>query len=405
MSGLSGIPARIRALSDDERYIYAELITGKIVIIESDADEDESPYTVGELLLLSDALEIVDRLAPRTLWPTSDSVGVVKKINHDKTLVEFGSAIRAVPTLQDVKYEVGNTVEADEVWGVSTVLSELPISVFDRGDEADDIEQYIVEPDTYTDSLDSFGGSEAIKNRAQKLVEAPMLHAERLEKIGAKSVKGVLFTGRPGTGKTKLAKILAHRTGATLYAVNGPQVFNKWYGSSEKLVKKLFEHAAGQEKSLVFFDEIDSVAGQRNDSSHEASKRVVAALLTAMDGLGGGSNVVVVATTNRPQDIDEALRRPGRFDSEIEFTYPNEPDRLLVLQAAGRGIAVTGAMPFAEIARGTSGWSQADLASIWTEAALFAAIDGRESIRAEDFRRGLLQAAETRKTRKRRKVD
>ena len=151
-------------------------------------------------------------------------------------------------------------------------------------------------------------------SRARELIEVPLRNHEALSAIGARPIKGVLFTGEPGTGKTMLARIIAAQSGAAFYEISGPEIFSKWYGQSEELLRKLFQAAAKHDKAIIFFDEIDSVAAQRGDESHEASKRVVAQLLTLMDGFTPDTNVVVIAATNRPQDLDVALRRPGRFD-------------------------------------------------------------------------------------------
>lgn len=130
-----------------------------------------------------------------------------------------------------------------------------------------------------------------------------------------------------------LARIIASATDAVFYEISGPTIFSKWYGESEKILRALFEHAARQPRSIIFFDEIDSIAGQRSGDAHEASKRVVAQLLTLMDGFNANDNIVVIAATNRPQDIDAALLRPGRFDWEIAFPPPNRQDREAILRS------------------------------------------------------------------------
>ena len=180
--------------------------------------------------------------------------------------------------------------------------------------------------------FDDFGGlTESHSQRAHELIEVPLQNREALSEIGARPIKGVLFTGKPGTGKTMLAQIIAHRSEAKFYRISGPEIFSKWVGQSEELLRKLFDKAAGSDKAIIFFDEIDSVAAQRVDASHESSTRVVAQLLTLMDGFSSKANVVVIAATNRPQDLDVALLRPGRFDWEIHFPYPDQSDRVDIL--------------------------------------------------------------------------
>lgn len=130
--------------------------------------------------------------------------------------------------------------------------------------------------------------------RARELIEVPLKYKDALSNIGARPIKGVLFTGQPGTGKTMLARIIANSVDAEFYEISGPEVFSKWYGQSEEIIRKLFEDAAKQEKAIIFFDEIDSVASQRADETHEASRRVIAQLLTLMDGFTSDDNVVVM---------------------------------------------------------------------------------------------------------------
>lgn len=151
------------------------------------------------------------------------------------------------------------------------------------------------------------------------------------------------------------------------------------------MLRRIFDDAARQDSAIIFFDEIDSVASRRADDSHEVSKRVVAQLLTLMDGFISEANVVVIAATNRPQAIDEALRRPGRFDWEIEFPLPAPADRLAILRVSERTIATEGRLPHDWVAGRTDGWSAAELAAIWSEAALLAVADTRSVVMAEDY--------------------
>ena len=149
----------------------------------------------------------------------------------------------------------------------------------------------------------------------------------------------------------------------------------------------------GKGNAIIFFDEIDSVAGQRDDESHEASKRVVAQLLTLMDGFESDTNVIVIAATNRPQDLDVALRRPGRFDWEIEFPAPNEDDRLDILAKTASRHLTSGTLPHEDVAARTAGWSGAELTAIWAEAALLTVKDGRDAIWVEDYVGGFERVA------------
>jgi transitional endoplasmic reticulum ATPase len=181
-----------------------------------------------------------------------------------------------------------------------------------------------------------------------------------------------------------LARIIANSTKADFYYISGPEILSKWYGQSEEVLRILFEDAAKQDQAIIFFDEIDSIAGHRNDGAHEASRRVVAQLLSLMDGFEK-NNVIVIAATNRPENIDMALRRPGRFDWEIDFPLPNEQDREDILRASAKKRKIKDNVDYSWIAKNTINWSAADLVAIWKEASLLTVSDDRKQIRNEDL--------------------
>ena len=379
--------ARVTAISDGGRSVIFDLRNGNTGSLNHNGQEE---YQIGDVLLITGDINgssAAVTKVPHSAWPDALWVGIVKVKLPDITVIDSGARFRTVPTVTTANYEVGNTVQAGDVQGVTRVLSEKPIKYIDLP-EVDDsvIDRFRAgHPNESSPRFDDFGGLRAVVTRAQELIEIPLQHSDQLSAIGARPIKGVLFTGRPGTGKTMLAKIIASETDATFYEISGPEIFSKWYGQSEELLRKLFEAAAKDDKAIIFFDEIDSVAAQRGDESHEASKRVVAQLLTLMDGFTPNSNVIVIAATNRPEDLDVALRRPGRFDWEIEFPYPDERDREDILRKTARKLCTRGLLPHEDIARMSEGWSAADLAQIWSEAALLAVADGRSQIWEEDY--------------------
>ncbi|MEW6284758.1 MAG: ATP-binding protein [Chloroflexota bacterium] len=372
--------ARIRAIDDDGCRLYLEFPNGVVTTVVND---EPFEFSVGSVVLVRINENYIE-LAPDELWPEQSFVGVVRLKLPDTTVVDVGGRWIMLPT-NNVVYSEGNTVEAKNSSGVTRVLAKDPIKYLDLPaiDDAT-ISSFNLAKGAIKDTFDDFGGLQDVVERARKLIEVPLKHKDALAHIGTRPIKGVLFTGQPGTGKTMLARIIANSTKSTFYEISGPAIFSKWYGQSEELLRKLFADAAQQEQAIIFFDEIDSVAGQRADESHEVSRRVVAQLLTLMDGFTK-NNVVVIATSNRPQDIDAALRRPGRFDWEINFPLPNRQDRELILQASAKRLTISGNLPHAWVAQNTEAWSAADLAAIWTEAGLLAAADNRSVILAEDY--------------------
>ena len=374
--------ARVRAVEDDGYRIYLEYRNGLVATVNSSAPLD---FEVGSVVLVwPDSTHIEP--APDELWPEESWVGVVRLISDDITVVDASGRWKILPTPSDPTYQVGNTIEARDSYGVVRVLSETPIKYIDLPAVDDTvIAKFKTQEEAKKLTFDDFGGLHRVVERARELVEIPLKHKDRLSRIGARSIKGVLFTGLPGTGKTMLARIIANNTESEFYEISGPEIFSKWYGQSEEILRKLFEDAERQKSAIIFFDEIDSVAGKRDDDTHEASRRVVAQLLTLMDGFSSKDNVIVIAATNRPQDIDAALRRPGRFDWEVNFPLPDLNDREAILRSTARNLSAAAGLPHAWVAQHTDSWSAAELAAIWSEAALLAAVDDREVIITEDY--------------------
>ena len=358
-----------------------EFRSGQFATVTS---SDPLRIPVGSTVLVSTAHNQIE-IAPDDLWPEESWVGVVRLKHPEVTIIDTGGRWRKVPTVSNVQYSERNTAEVRDS-GVIRVLAQKPIRYLDLPPIDDAvIDKFKVKRNDLSDTFSDFGGLTNIVDRARELIEVPLKFSSELSKIRARPIKGVLFTGRPGTGKTMLARIIANTTNAEFYEISGPEIFSKWYGQSEEVLRRIFEDAARQVRAIIFFDEIDSVAGQRDNESHEASRRVVAQLLTLMDGFDSDSNVVVIAATNRPQDIDIALRRPGRFDWELEFPLPDFHDRLAILKAVATRLTTTGALPHTQVSRYTEGWSAAELAAIWSEAALLAVQDRRASIIGEDY--------------------
>ena len=382
--GPEGQVAKVTAVSEDRGRVYIEYRNG----LTGWFDQPEPCFQYGDVLLIASAdTGSVPYKIPSDVWPDSIWVGVVKIKLDDITVIDANSRFRTVPTNHKIEYKVDNTVQASDLEGVKRVLSPKPIKYIDLNTDLTekDIERFIwSQRDGELLTFEDFGGLKSVVDRARELIELTLQKSQVLAEIGVRPIKGVLFTGEPGTGKTMLARIIAAQSGVTFFGISGPEIFSKWYGQSEELLRKIFERAANEQSSIIFFDEIDSVASQRDDHSHEASNRVVAQLLTLMDGFKN-NNVIVVAATNRPQDLDNAVRRPGRFDWEIHFPFPNETDREDILRKTARGLKISDPLPHEEVAKMSEGWSGADLSAIWKEAALLAVKDKRNSICLEDY--------------------
>lgn len=219
-------------------------------------------------------------------------------------------------------------------------------------------------------TYDDIGGMAATIDQLREMVELPLRYPELFQRLGVDPPKGVLLHGPPGTGKTRLARAVANESDAQFFLINGPEIMGSAYGESEGRLRQVFEEAAKSAPSIVFIDEIDSIAPKRGQVSGEAEKRVVAQLLTLMDGLEARANLVVIAATNRPEALDEALRRPGRFDREIVVGVPDERGRREILGIHTRGMPLGDKVDLGELARTTFGFVGADLAALTREAAI-----------------------------------
>ncbi|QQG39189.1 MAG: CDC48 family AAA ATPase [Candidatus Woesearchaeota archaeon] len=219
-------------------------------------------------------------------------------------------------------------------------------------------------------TYEDIGGlSEEIK-KIREMVELPLRHPEVFERLGVEPPKGVLLHGPPGSGKTLLARAVANETNSNFILVNGPEIMNKFVGEAEKRIREIFEDAEKNSPSIIFIDEIDAIAPKREESYSEVERRVVSQLLTTMDGLKARGKVVVIGATNRPNSIDPALRRPGRFDREINIGVPDKSGRLQVLKVHTRNMPIARDVDLKKLAEITYGFVGADLSALCKEAAM-----------------------------------
>lgn len=219
-------------------------------------------------------------------------------------------------------------------------------------------------------NYEDIGGLTGEIKKIREMVEIPLKHPEIFTKLGIEPPKGVLLHGPPGTGKTLLAKAVANESNANFILLNGPEIMSKFYGESEKKIRDIFEEAEKTSPAIIFIDEIDAIASKREETMGEVERRVVSQILTMMDGLKSRGKVIVIGATNRINSIDPALRRPGRFDREVEINVPGKEGRLSVLKIHTRGMPLSKNVKLKEIANVTHGFVGADLAALTKEAAM-----------------------------------
>jgi len=269
----------------------------------------------------------------------------------DESMMGFG--------FSDIKFIVVDTNPKQPI-----IISEQTEVVFNP--EAVEVKEELVPEVSYED----IGGLEDEIKKIREMVELPLKHPEIFERLGIEAPKGVLLHGPPGTGKTLLAKAVANETNSHFILINGPEIMSKYYGQSEENLRKKFEEAQKNAPSIVFIDEIDAIASKREETRGEVERRVVAQLLALMDGLQSRGKVVVIAATNVPNILDSALRRPGRFDREIEIGVPGKEGRLNILKIHTRNMPLSKNVNLKELAAITHGFVGADVSSLAKESAM-----------------------------------
>jgi len=297
----------------------------------------------------SDAAGMVKRQILKRPVVARDIVPVMSSTNHPF----MRSPGQAIPLIAVETEPEGVCLVTEDT---EVELREEPISGFERTGGGI----------TYED----IGGLENEIQRVREMVELPMKHPQIFQKLGIEPPQGVLLHGPPGTGKTLLAKAVANETSASFFSIAGPEIISKYYGESEQQLREIFEDAKEESPSIIFIDELDSIAPKREDVTGEVERRVVAQLLTMMDGLEGRGQVIVIAATNRVDAVDPALRRPGRFDREIEIGVPDEVGREEILKIHTRGMPLSDDVNLSSLADDTHGFVGADIESLTKEAAM-----------------------------------
>ncbi|MEM4062198.1 MAG: CDC48 family AAA ATPase, partial [Desulfurococcaceae archaeon] len=303
------------------------------------------------------AAELV-KLSPTSMTLTVDEnfIAYAKKRLLDRPIIE-GDIVQVPVLRQNIPF----TVVATKPPGAVVITENSRVIILEKPVEIGRIPRV-----TY----DDIGDLEEAKQKIRELVELPMKYPQLFKRLGIDPPKGVLLYGPPGCGKTLLAKAVANETEAYFIAINGPEIMSKSYGESEQRLREIFEEAKEHAPAIIFIDEIDAIAPKREEVTGEVEKRVVAQLLALMDGLEARGDVIVIAATNRPNAIDPALRRPGRFDREIEIPVPDKRGRYEILMVHTRNMPLAEDVDLRKLAEITHGYTGADLAALCREAAM-----------------------------------
>ena len=306
---------------------------------------------------VKNAMSIVLAPVDMRLNVDEDFANFVKNRLMDRTFVEGDKTL-----VMMLGHSVQFTVAKMQPQGIVKMTHDTRLQILtDLVAEAESVPRT-----TYED----LGGLEEEIQRIREMVELPMRHPEIFQTLGIDPPKGVLLLGPPGCGKTLLAKAVANESDANFFSINGPEIISKFYGDSEARLREIFQQAHQNAPSIILIDELDSIAPKREEVTGEVEKRVVAQLLSLMDGLAGRGNVIVIGATNRPNALDPALRRPGRFDREIEIGTPDKRGRHEILLIHSRGMPLARDVDLKVLAERMHGYTGADLAALCREAAM-----------------------------------
>jgi len=286
-----------------------------------------------------------------------DFTNFVKNRLMERTLVEGDTTL-----VMMLGHAIPFTVSKTRPHGIIKVTTETQLTILNEpAPEGKGLPRT-----TYED----IGGLQEEIQRVREMVELPLRHPELFQRLGIEPPKGVLLHGPPGCGKTLLARAVANESEANFYSINGPEIMSKFYGESEARLREIFQQAQQNAPSIIFVDELDAIAPKREEVTGEVERRVVAQLLALMDGLSGRGNVIVIGATNRPSALDPALRRPGRFDREIEIGVPDKKGRYEVMQIHTRGMPLSEDVDLKKLSDMTHGYTGADLSALSRETAM-----------------------------------
>ncbi|CAJ53394.1 ATP-binding protein [Haloquadratum walsbyi] len=373
---------------------------------------------VGDLVKIEETIssyqdDKIEEVVKKRGYDRGRTIGVVESVFDENLAVRTENGLIEI-NRPDEPVEEGYTIALTHSQSFSQILGEDPIEIGAKPDleidainlnigsdeespEEESDEDGIYKPDTIDNvEFDDVIGLQEAKDRLTEAVSLPMEKPDEMERFDLEGRFGILFYGPPGTGKTMLAKAAANEWGSadSFFHIGGPEIVSKYYGESERQIREVFNAAKKKgekneeekkgEPAVVFIDEIDSVVPRR-DRADETERRIVAQLLSELDGLEDRGNIIVIGATNLIEVIDPAVRRPGRFDEEIEFTLPEKEERREILEVHSDDMPVSSSVSFQDIAERTRGWSGADLESIVKKAGLIAVKEERPKVEHEDF--------------------
>lgn len=374
---------RVRSIDNDLGRVFIDFASGFSTWFVPDDLDEWSPGDIG--FITPSSSEKVDS----SLWKHGRNVAEVRAVKGQEVVVSIDGTLHSYTQRDPARFEVGQVVRVEIDGELGPVVSDEPISAIrvEHSHDDFDVADLMFDATALDVTLDMVGGSDQIKRRARNLVRVALDPEDRIGQIGVNPVKGLLFSGPSGTGKTFLAKALAADAGATFYDISGPALEGELVGQAERRLRNLFDHAATNKPAILFFDELDSMFSRRGEGSNQHTNRLVGQFLARLDGIKAFPQVLVIATTNIPQVLDAALLRPGRLSHKLVFEVPDESDRYLILQAqAKRAKFANGdTAPIDQLVEMTPGWTAADLGAIWTEAGVLASLDRRRVLLGRDL--------------------
>lgn len=374
--------------AEGEDFLLIEWGNGSMDVLEHPSDFSPDP---GDAILVdrSEVIGVIDPIGANR----GNSIGIVKKELDDRAVVEQAGRLVVYEVDDDVSVETGNTVEISSAGIIREVIETTALQRESRHPASTDIEEYIEGLKFPSEELEvgfeHFGGMSDQLRYVQKRVDLLLNQREEIERIGRRPTLGALFHGKPGTGKTHFAKIVASESDADFYRIRGPEIVTKWVGDTEEILRELFDHAKRNEPAILFFDELDSLGSERGEGPNQQfGNRIVAQLLSLMDGIDQEQEgLLIIGSTNRIEDIDQALLRSGRLDWKIKFEVPEHQGRVEIFESLRQqGYNVADSVDPEEIASLTDGWNGAQLSSLLDEAVIVAVSSGREQITTTDLK-------------------